>query len=495
MFFEMSYPPMLAMQRARVLEEIRESPPTLPADFDPADKVQTEIILSLLVHNPKDRPSSSELLKSGKLPDLMESETITRALAGLADPSSQYYQKVISTLFAKENEQAKDYAWDMSSTGLTGAELMRQDSVRQALITIFRRHGAVESARTCLYPRSSHYGPNLVELIDRSGTVLQLPFDLMMGHARSLARVTNGPLVQHSYSFGSVFRARHGGGQPLMFGEVDFDIVTADALDLALKEAEVIKVLDEIASAFPGTSSTPMCFHIGHSDLLQLIFDFCSIEKTSRHATSEVLSKLNIRNFSWLRVRTELRSPSIGISATSVDELQRFDFRDTPAKAFSKLKSLFEGSDKYQKASSTLAHLRQVYEYAKRFGVARKIYVSPLSSINEAFFSGGILFACLFDKKVKDVFAAGGRYDNLVKQYRPKIGSRFEERHVVGFSLNWERQLAQQLPKSTGKAFLKKTAEEESQGVFSTKRVSLSPDGSSFSSFPSTFTHMSFFSF
>ncbi|KAK0720656.1 anticodon binding domain of tRNAs-domain-containing protein [Lasiosphaeris hirsuta] len=471
-FFEMSYPPMLGMQRALVLEQVRQSPPVLPADFKPADKNHVEVLVSLLTHNPKERPSSAELLKSGKLPLQMESETIRRAIAGLADPSSPYFQKMLSALFARQIEQTKDYAWDMSSSGPgpSSADLMRQYIVKDTLVSIFRRHGAVETPTSCLYPRSSHYGQNAVQLLDQNGTVLQLPFDLVMGHARSLARVTNGPAVQRSFSFGSIFRDRHDGGQPDMYGEVDFDIVTTDALDLALKEAEAMKVLDEIVTAFPTTSSTPTCFHLGHSDLLNLIFEFCGVQPGARRAAAEVLSKLNIRNFTWQKVRGELRSPIVGISATSVDELQRFDFRDSPSKAISKLKGLLEGTEFLQKASSTLAHLREVYEYAKRFGVSSKIYISPLNSINEAFFRGGVLFACLYDKKVKDVFAAGGRYDSLIKDHRPKIGNRFEERHAVGFSLNWEKQLAKQVPKSTGKAFLKKAAEEEAQGIFSIKR-------------------------
>ncbi|KAM7217902.1 Serine/threonine-protein kinase GCN2 [Rhypophila decipiens] len=470
-FFEMSYPPMLGMQRAMVLEQVRVSPPILPKDFKPADKNHSEILLSLLTHNPKERPSSSDLLKSGKLPVQMESETIRRAIAGLSDPSSPYYQKMLSTLFARRLEQAKDYAWDMSSSsGPSQDELMRRYIVKDTLISIFRKHGAVESPTSVLYPRSSHYGQNAVQLLDQDGTVLQLPFDLVMGHARSLARVTTGPVVQRSYSFGNIFRDRQGGGQPDVYGEVDFDIVTNDALDLALKEAEVIKVLDEIVGAFPALSSTPICFHLGHSDLLSLIFEYCGVEQDARHAAAEVLSKLNIRNFSWQKVRGELRSALVGISATSVDELQRFDFRESPSKAISKLKALFEGTDYYQRASSTLAHLKEVYEYSKRFGVSNKIYICPLSSINESFFRGGILFSCLYDKKVKDVFAAGGRYDSLIKEHRPKIGTRFEERHAVGFSLNWEKQLAKPVPRSSGKSFLKKAAEEEAQGIFSAKR-------------------------
>ena len=140
---------------------------------------------------------------------------------------------------------------------------------------------------------------------------------------------------------------------------------------------------------------------------------------------------------------------------------------DTPSKAFTKLKSLFEGTDLYQRASSTLAHLREVYEYAKRLGVTSKIYVNPLNSLKESFYTGGILFSCLYDKKIKDVFAAGGRYDSLIREHRPRIGGHFEERHAVGFNLAWER-LAR-VPKMGGKAFLKKT-EEEAFGIFNVRR-------------------------
>jgi translation initiation factor 2-alpha kinase 4 len=479
-----------------VLEGVRRNPPILPSDFKPADKNHTEVMLSLLNHNPKERPSSVELLKSGKMPVQMESEVIRRAIAGVADPSSPYFEKMLSTLFARQIEQAKDYAWDMSSSTPSPADLMRRYIVKDTLVSIFRRHGAVEAPTACLYPRASHYGQAAVHLLDRNGTVLQLPFDLVMGHARSLARITNGQVLQRSYSFGNIFRDRHDGGQPDVYGEVDFDVVTTDALDLALREAEVIKVLDEIIAAFPTTSSTPMCFHLGHSDLLHLIFEFCGVEVGARQAAAEVLSKLNMRNFTWQKVRSELRSPLVGISATSVDELQRFDFRgqyllrifltlsfgrnaltlrtDTPTKAIAKLRNLFDGTEYLEKVSSTLAHLREVYEYTKKFGVCSKIYIAPLSSINESFFRGGILFSCLYDKKVKDVFAAGGRYDALIKEHRPKIGSRFEERHAVGFSLNWEKQLAKQVPKTTGKAFLKKAVGEDTQGIFSAKRVGLS---------------------
>ncbi|KAI0471862.1 serine/threonine-protein kinase gcn2 [Xylariaceae sp. FL0804] len=466
MFFEMCYYPIIGMERADKLGKLGKLC-ILPDDFQPGDKIQADIVQSLVTHNVKERPSSMELLRSGRLPIQMENETTRRALASLTNASSPYYPKVVSTLFSVPTESTRDFAWDMSTPSHSATELLYQGIVKEELTSVFRRHGAVEAPRSSLYPRASHYSvnQNVVQLLDQSGTVVQLPFDLMLGNARVLAKQARSPEIRRYFTFGTVFRDRQNGAQPQMIGEVDFDIVSADNLDLALKEAEVIKVLDEIVDTFPSTS--PMCFHLGHSDLLQLIFDYCNIELSTRRLTAECLSKLNIHSFTFQKIRAELRSPLIGISATSIEDLQRFDFRDSPAKAFTRLTALFDGSPLFDRLQATLAHLKGVVEYTKRLGVHAKIYVNPLSSIKENFFSGGVMFQCLYDKKFRDVFAAGGRYDSLIQAYRPKISNQDAPPHAVGFSLAWEKLV--RLPKSGGKAFLKKP-EEEVQGIFSTKR-------------------------
>ena len=324
MFFEMCYHPILGMERADKLGKL-STLCLLPDDFKPTDQAQTGIIQSLITHDVKQRPSSAELLRSGKLPIQMEDETTRRALASLTNNASPYYPKVVSTLFSQPLAPTKDYTYDIATGHLSAIELFYQGVVKEELTTIFKHHGAVETARNSLYPRSSHYFSNqdVVELLDQNGTVVQLPFDLMLGSARTLAKLAK-PEVRKSFTFGSVYRDRHNGGQPVMFGEVDFDIISENTLDLALKEAEAIKVLDEIVDKFP---SSPMCFHLGHSDLLQLIFEFCNVESTARRAVAETLSKLNIHSWTFQKIRSELRSPLIGISGTTIDDLKRFDFR------------------------------------------------------------------------------------------------------------------------------------------------------------------------
>lgn len=332
-FFEMCFRPLIpGMDRGRVGEGLRQKQPSFPTEFKISEKpVQADIMLLLLNHNPKDRPSSSELLKGAKLPMQMETETIRQALDGLTDSKSPYYDKMMKALFSLRNNQAKDYAWEMDASNPSASDLFLQGIVRQKLVSIFRHHGAVETPRTTLFPRSSHYGPNAVQLLDQSGSLLQLPYDLTLPYARAIAK--HEPAVERSFAFGRVFRDRDSGGQPQTFGEVDFDVVSRDTLDLALKEAEVIKVLDEIVESFPAFATTQMCFHINHSDLLGLIFDFCRIESSIRQTVADTLSKLNVQSCTWQKIRTELRSPLIGVSAPSVDDLQRFDFRGTLSNA------------------------------------------------------------------------------------------------------------------------------------------------------------------
>ncbi len=107
-----------------------------------------------------------------------------------------------------------------------------------------------------------------------------------------------------------------------------------------------------------------------------------------------------------------------------------------------------------------------------RLEVRSKIFINPLSSLKEKFYKGGILFSCLYDTKRREVFAAGGRYDSLIREYRPRIVSQSEDRHAVGFSLSWERLTTSmaRFQKTGSKTFLKK-GEEDANRIWTTHRV------------------------
>lgn len=487
-FFEMCFPLKTAMERDRTIRSIRQRDHTLPEAFKSPEKtIQGSIILSLISHRPSERPSSTELLRSGKIPVKIEDNIIRHAIEGLSDQNSPYYHQMMTALFSQTpTRQVKDYTWDMGpaasamqNTTLTTLSLKKL--IQERLIAIFARHGAVPINRQQLFPSSIHYAnSNAVQLIDSSGTLVQLPYDLTLPNARMLARFPT--TADKTYTFGEVFRRSTAGGAPRSFGEADFDIISTDTLDLALKEAEIIKVLDEVVDEFPCFVGSQMCFHLNHAQLLDIILDFCRISKPQRPAVKEVLSKLNTyhgsHQWDWQKIRSELRAPSLDIPSTSLDDMARFDFRDPPEKAMTRIRVIVENSSSnhLDNTHAVFSHIRTVMAYLKQFNVRRKIYLSPLSCFNEKFYTGGILFQCLFDTKRKEVLAAGGRYDHLIEDYRPKVPGTHSATHAVGFNLGWDRIVSSmhQFLKGQGKSatFLRRTSSNaaESLGLWTPRR-------------------------
>ena len=477
-FFEMCFALKTGMERDQVIRKIREKEHTLPDIFHVPEKaLQGEVILSLVSHRPAERPSSAELLRSGKLPLRIEDETIREALRSLSDSSSPYYQKMMSALFSQPPDSLiKGFAWDLEAAKnyklLEADDILLEGFVRDRLTAIFKRHGALETQRPLLFPLSAYYPTsNVVQVLHPSGSIMQLPFDLTLPYARSLAH--QPPAAEKTFAFGTVYRDTYSGGPPRSNREVDFDIVTSDTLDLALKEAEVLKVLNEVMDGFAPLATSQMCFHINHADLLQLILDFCRVPSPQQQTAKETLSKLNIQQWTWMKIRAELRAPTVGIPSTSLDDLARFDFRDTPQKAFGRIRSLLEGTELLEKTVPIFAHITSVVHYMHCLGVGRKTYISPLSTFNEKFYRGGLMFQCIFDKKTKDVLAAGGRYDHLIVEHKSKLRGYGSTCHAVGMNLGWDRLITSmaRYQKSASKpTFLKKSSGSEKSEELSIRK-------------------------
>ena len=98
-----------------------------------------------------------------------------------------------------------------------------------------------------------------------------------------------------------------------------------------------------------------------------------------------------------------------------------------------------EGTAFAERLAPIFARINLLMTYLQGFEVKRKVYVSPLGSLNDKFYRGRILFQCVFDNKRRDVFAAGGRYDSLVQEFTPKLLGSPAQTHAVGFNLSWDR--------------------------------------------------------
>lgn len=226
MLFEMCYPLTTGMERMQVLTGIREKEHKLPESFNAPDKaLQAEVITSLITHRPSERPSSTQLVQSDKIPLQVEDETIRLALKGLADESSPYHQRIISALFSEgKNSDIKAQLYDKAVTGPATNYLLLQGLIKEKLTACFRRHGAVEVHRHGLLPRSDHYNAaTVVRLLDASGTMVQLPHDLTLPMARLIAKQDH--IAEKSFVLGTVYRSSQRGVAPRSVREADFDIV------------------------------------------------------------------------------------------------------------------------------------------------------------------------------------------------------------------------------------------------------------------------------
>ncbi|KAI7530350.1 Serine/threonine-protein kinase, partial [Hortaea werneckii] len=399
--FEMSEEFTTAFERVKAIQAIREKEHELPPAYQSGGPKNTEgkLIRCLISHKPSERPSSTELLRSDMLPVKVEDEAIRQALNSLHDPRSPYHQKMMSALFAHEttgNDRIKALAWDANSGTLNedACRLRMKAVARRSLESIFRRHGAEEARRPTIFPRSSYYtNTNVVQLLDASGSLVQLPYDLTLPHARELAKTAPG--VKRSYTFGQAFRDAFTGGPPKASDEVDFDIATLGHYDdPAFDDAEILKVMDDVACQLPIFAvAANITFHINHGAILDAVLEHCRVPKAQHAVVKDTVN-------------------------TSLDDLQQFDFRETPSKAVAKLHTLFSGNTSVRvkaKLDRGIRSLQDITEAASQLNLQRSVLVAPLGSVNAKFYEDGMLFQCVLDKKSnRTVIAAGGRYDSLI---------------------------------------------------------------------------------
>ena len=467
----MCIPMMTGMERADTLRRLREEEYVLPPIFKlPEKSTQGSIIESLINHDPSHRPSSSHLLASEQIPGEVENDKWTRnALRRINEGS--YRKKLLEGLFQKPDEiemsrprlddihqtrlvqsnlldpdddrdfyprlRPQELTYDSRDRSNSADELLLRNLVKEKVAYIFRRHGAVPMDKPAIVPFSSHYlrkYDQIVKLLSSNDDFLQLPFDYTLPNARLLAKATKSP--RKTYTFGEVYR-NVDGSSPRRISEADFDIVSYDSLDPAIREAEVMKTVDEIINEFPSMASIPMVYYINHSRVFNAILAYCKVHPSKWATVKDTLGTLQGGQSNWSKIRATLRNPAIGVAATSVEELMRFDFRESYDKAIPRLRALLND----EALEPVFSHVKNLTIYLRGYGLSRKVFVSPLSSVNENFYRGHLFFQCIFDTPKKEVFAAGGRYDHLIRSqtsgYQPKL-ARAEPR-AVGFNFNWER--------------------------------------------------------
>ncbi|KAK6362097.1 hypothetical protein TWF730_005795 [Orbilia blumenaviensis] len=441
-FFEMcSKPASTSFELQEYITGLKSPEIVIPSCVNPEVKADEVNIIRQLLRKASERPDAAELLANHSIPLRVNDDNFNRVIESLDDPNTRETRKaiILRKLFAEPHRPVNDPFFDNKPVKGTSLDQLVVDMhVKDKILSVFKRHGAVEVTKSFLVPNSQYYEEDALRLISERGDLVQLRYDQVLPYARQLAIQEQS--YAKSYSFGIVFRENaHGFGQPSSHGEVVFDIVSRGR-DIDLKEAETIKVVDEIIDSFSFFQGAKMEFNINHLDVLRLIFDFCGIEQSERQAVLAELSKLTIGQ-KWDTILRDLKTGKV-ISTAATAELKRFDWREQDIeKGLKRLKNITSNCKTFSSCSKAFDHLRNVFDYLKKFGVKRKAYFTPLSIYDHQYYQSGLVFNCSSDgaQMSRQMLASGGRYDDLIKASRPiSTPGDVGKVHAVGFKLSFD---------------------------------------------------------
>ncbi|KAL0241915.1 hypothetical protein I308_106089 [Cryptococcus tetragattii IND107] len=440
-FFEMCYPFKTAMERVHILTAVRQPSISFPPGWGSNHKPnEREIIQRLLAHDPAARFKATELLRSPLLPTPEKrKEDYDAVIFELTDPKSSHYNTLLDTLFDRTshnivdvNHRLVDYTYDNDSDDQLQVWLT---VVIQRLVDLFQRHGAVETYLPLLIPETTLLDafPNLdpVRLIEKSGQVVQLPSSSVLAMGRSATRRQIERIKR--YHVGRKYTEHQLGGQPVVSGELSFDIVSP--IHSAAAEAECLEVVDKVISEFRGmrgTSSVEYEFHVSHETVLDVILSIIPDRPDKpRLKILEQFRNLGASNSANPSTQSRnLLSNITGLSRMLMDELEQCcitgDFEPLLWMIWRMLSILLEHADE--------------------------------------FFRGGFMFECVKKGKQKDVVAYGGRYDSLLEHFKqPAMHSQSRRVFGVGMSIAVDQlaRIVSRYESSLSRRLMEKPNEDE----------------------------------
>ncbi|KAM0750676.1 Serine/threonine-protein kinase [Meredithblackwellia eburnea MCA 4105] len=431
-FFELWHPFQTGMERIQVLRELRKPEIIFPPTWDAIRLARhTKIVRWCLAHDPELRASPKDLLNSELLPPRVGDDSIEETIRLLSHSGTTHAQTLITALFnqSDEDRMRKDFSYDFYDG--EGAKVDNDpygELVRTKLSQVFRQKGAVCMDSPLLMPHSQVYASRKpVRLLDSDGTVVCLPFQLNIPFCRMVARDTTLTRLKR-WTIAPIYRASSAGGQPRAVLNAAFDIVS-DAVTAA-SEAECLYVMEEVMAAFPFSGETVHV--VNHSKILEAVID--RVPSKRKAAVLEILVQHSRLQRSWPKTAVELLKIQ-GMTKAIVDDIGIMDFngpidevKKRVLSTIPRLKHLVqEGFDE----------LKDIVTISLNLGV-KNIKICPLLATNWDFHRDGALFETHHVKgKIRDVIAAGGRFDDVVSRLAaPDVRYSGRCPHVVGASLS-----------------------------------------------------------
>lgn len=394
-----------SMERAAVIKDARSQEVRLPSEL-PAKAIT--LLKNLLNHDPKNRMSSEELLKSDLLPPKLEDEYIAEAIRSVTNPSTQYYSKLLNALFSQLTDPTKNYTFDFNAGILSDANhLAFQDDLARCIEKICRRHGAINFIPPLLMPRTACASPALLNF---AGQLVQLPGDLTTPFARFVAQ--NGVTDIRRYSVLPIYRDNPAGGQPRQLLMGCFDIVYSNG-DPLVPQLEAIRVAVKVIHEISATSSS-VTIRLGNLDILDALLAQSLVPEAKSRTVIDLFAQHV--NANWLKIRAMLIS-QVALPQSSLDSLAKLvGIKDLdPLLAMKRLEELLRT---FKKASSPLRHLSILLNSLAHLDLRAKIVLDPFLALDEKIYSGTIFQVTPEERRKGDPLAYGGEYKDLLDRHR-----------------------------------------------------------------------------
>uniref|UniRef100_A0A673YNM0 non-specific serine/threonine protein kinase n=1 Tax=Salmo trutta TaxID=8032 RepID=A0A673YNM0_SALTR len=412
--FEMSYRPMTTgSERISVLSQLRM------VSLSSKGNTDRKVIGWLLNHDPALRPTAQELLKSDLLPppQMEESELHEVLQHTMANVNGKAYRTMVNQLFSQNTSPVMDYTYDVDlhkgSFNFNSAKL--QQYVYETITRIFKKHGAVRLQTPLLLPRNRklYEGSELACLMDHSGMLVTLPYDLRMAFARFVAR--NNITNFKRWSIERVFRPRKPDrAHPRELLECAFDVIVPVTNSL-LPDAETIFTISEIIQEFSVLQVQVLDHFLSGSILSPCYYPCHSLVQVTDRTVLPLQQVTDLYRYCIFSLCSDL---CLMLS-------QKGDLRDLVPLITSLTK---QKTAVTQLAKQGLRDLEELTGLLKRLGVKLQVLLLPLSLNLDLQHHCGVIFQFVaFIKKrrrtVPDIVAAGGRYDHLILEFRGPASS------------------------------------------------------------------------
>eukprot|EP00026_Physarum_polycephalum_P000981 Phypoly_transcript_00982.p1 GENE.Phypoly_transcript_00982~~Phypoly_transcript_00982.p1 ORF type:complete len:1261 (+),score=184.22 Phypoly_transcript_00982:51-3785(+) len=464
-FFEMWYVFATGHERVALLNDLRNNN-KFPPGFEQSHPRQARIIRWLMNKDPNLRPTAQELLKSDLMPPKMEDEYMRHAMRVLTQPSSPFYNQLLSLLFSHSisywaNSPAQIGPRQTHSlqhtTNLIDCTI--RDRLYEMLISVFKKHGATHLGTARMERCGTGSSLNIdnatdfVVMMDDQGGMCEMRYDLRVSFAKHLSQLQSLPqngLIKR-YEIAKVYRKTgHRGGMPREIVQCSFDIVGSQSL---VSESETLKIATEILDLFLANYVLRMN-HTGLVDAMWLSMPQASSILPSAKQEIAVLLSQVVRQ-SWQNVKRILLDKHL-LNPKQVEHVSFWVLtRGTLANVLERVEELVEtpsslsGSNETSSWNETglqaVADLKKIAAYLEMFGISEKVTLD-LGFVNYEPFYSGIIFQAVTKGDKFDCVSVGGRYDKLVQRFAsnttiPVVGLTLTIDKL--FSREYEKSLAQ----------------------------------------------------